>query len=153
MLARHAPPLVVIKDEPGDYQLTTDKPVVIGKRKMDSVWFAGLTATKSGITLRFMPAYCNPEFSAKLSPMFMKTLKGKACFHIGKFPPEFASATEGALKLGVDAYRNRGWLSPLAVGLGHLYAPSSNRQGCQSDESDDRRGLRSWCDRVAHDDG
>ena len=110
MLARLAPPMVVLKDEPGDYQLTSSKPVVIGKRKMESVWFAGLKATKSGLTLHFLPVYCDPTLGEKLPPVFMKTLKGKACFHYGKLSPELAKATEEALALGMEAYRSRGWL-------------------------------------------
>jgi hypothetical protein len=110
MLSRCVPPFVVIKDEPGDYQLTSPKPVTIGKRKLDSVWFAGLTTTKTGVTLHFMPVYGDPKMAGKLSPVFMKTLKGKACFHLGNFPAELAAATEAALELGVEAYRARGWL-------------------------------------------
>lgn len=110
MLSQLTPPMVVLKDEPGDYQLTASKPVVIGKRKMDSVWFAGLKATKSGVTLHFMPVYCDPTLGEKLPPVFMKTLEGKACFHLGKFSPELSSATEEALTLGLESYRARGWL-------------------------------------------
>jgi|SRR5579863_6699542 len=110
ILRRHVPPFVVIKDEPGKYELTSPKPATIGARKLDSVWFAGLSATKSGVTLHFMPVYGDPGIAEKLSPVFMRTLKGKACFHLGNFPPELAEATEQALEFGLEAYRARGWL-------------------------------------------
>ncbi len=110
MLAAHVPPFVVIKDEPGDYQLTGPKPVTFGKRKMDSAWFAGLAANKGGITLHYMPIYGDSTLGSQLSPIFMKTLKGKACFHLGKFGPELERATEEAIRVGVEAYRSRDWV-------------------------------------------
>ena len=110
MLRKFTPPMVVLKDEAGDFQVTTAKPAVIGERKMDSVWFAGLKATKSDVTLHFLPVYIDPKLGEQLPPLFMKTLKGKACFHLGKFSPELSLATEEALTLGLEFYRARGWL-------------------------------------------
>lgn len=109
LLSNYAPPMVVLKDEPGDYQLTGPKPAVIGKRKMDSVWFAGLKATKSDVTLHFLPVYGDPKLAEKLPALFMKALKGQACFHLGQFGPELSAATEAALEIGAAAYRDRGW--------------------------------------------
>jgi hypothetical protein len=110
ILAKFSPPLVVLKDAPGDYQLTTDKPAVVGTRKMDSVWFAGLAATKNGVTLHFLPIYGDPSLGEKLPKDFMKVLKGKACFHVGKLNPELSTSVEEALEVGLQAYRDRGWL-------------------------------------------
>ena len=110
MLSKHVPPLVVIKDEPEAFHLTGTKPAVIWGRKRDSVWFAGLAVTKKGITLHFMPVYGNAELGEELPAVFMKTLKGQACFHVGNLTPELADATEEAIAIGIEAYRTREWL-------------------------------------------
>jgi hypothetical protein len=57
-----------------------------------------------------MPIYMDSSLGERLSPLFMKTLKGKSCFHLGKFGPDLAAATEEALRLGVERYRQRGWV-------------------------------------------
>lgn len=110
LLLAHVPPLVVLKDVPGDFQVTGPKPVVIDKRKMDSVWFAGIKANKGDITLHYLPIYGDPSLGERLNPKFMKVLKGKACFHMGAFNSELQEATAEALDTGVEAYKSRGWI-------------------------------------------
>ncbi len=110
MLSSLVPPLAVLKDVPGDFQITATKHVVIDKRKMAGVWFAGLKMNKAAVTLHFLPVYGDPKLSEKLPPAFMQTLKGKACFHFAKISPELEVDVKEALEIGLAAYKSRDWL-------------------------------------------
>jgi hypothetical protein len=46
----------------------------------------------------------------KLGPELLTTLKGKACFHIKKDDPVLFEQIEKALRIGVDAYKAKGWI-------------------------------------------
>jgi len=46
----------------------------------------------------------------KLSPALLKLLQGKTCFHVKAMNEELKKDIEAALVLGIQAYRERGWL-------------------------------------------
>ena len=110
MLKRHMPPLVAAKDLPSEYHVSVGKPVVVNNRKMNPMWFGVVKANKVSVTLHYMPVYWDPSLAERLSPVFMKTLKGQACFQVDKGGPELMAAIEEAISIGIEAWQSNGWL-------------------------------------------
>jgi hypothetical protein len=57
-----------------------------------------------------MPVYMSDVVRRKLDAELLKCLKGKACFHIKKNDPALFDQVEKALRIGVDAYKAKGWI-------------------------------------------
>jgi hypothetical protein len=110
MLQKHMPPLVAVKDIAGEYHVSVGKPVVVNNRKMDPMWFGVVKANKVSVTLHYMPVYWDPSLAEQLPPVFMKTLKGQACFQVDKGGPELMAAVEDAIGIGIKAFQSRDWL-------------------------------------------
>ncbi len=98
------------RDEPGYYDLWSERDVVIDGRSRDSVYFAGLVVQKSYVGLYYMPVYTHGEAEALLGPDLMRLLRGKSCFHVRELTPQLRRQVEDALKLGLKLYRERGWV-------------------------------------------
>lgn len=93
-----------------DYQLNSEKPVVIDGRKRDEMYFAGLIQQKDSVGFYFFPVYCCDELKARLSPELLKHLDGRACFHFKRLTPALKKDIQAALKIGLKAYRERKWI-------------------------------------------
>ena len=93
-----------------DYQLYSEKPVVVEGRKRDEMYFAGLIQQKGSIGFYFFPVYSCEDVKAKLSPELLKHLDGKACFHFNQLTLELKKDVREALKVGLKAYRERKWI-------------------------------------------
>jgi hypothetical protein len=93
-----------------DYQLYTQKPVVVLGRKRDEMYFAGLIQQKGSVGFYFFPVYCCEDVKAKLSPELLQYLGGKACFHFNKLTPGLKKDVAAALKIGRKAYLERQWI-------------------------------------------
>ncbi len=93
-----------------DYQLYSERPVVVDGRKRDEMYFAGLIQQKGSVGFYFFPVYSCDDVRSKLSPELLKHLDGKACFHFKQLTPELKKDVRGALKIGLKAYRERKWM-------------------------------------------
>ena len=110
LLSAYAPPLVPKMDDASHYDLWSIKDLVIEGRKRKEVYFAGLIIQKGYVGFYFMPVYADAEMKAVFEPELRKLLKGKSCFHVKKLTPELLGQVGSALKLGFEAYRERGWV-------------------------------------------
>jgi hypothetical protein len=102
------------RDEPGYYDLWSEKELVIEGRRRTEVFFAGLIVQKSYVGFYFMPVYADPgladaERTDVFGPELLATLKGKSCFHIKRLTPELEAQIAAALDAGYDLYVARGW--------------------------------------------
>jgi hypothetical protein len=113
LLAEHSPPFVArtggVRGK-RDYQLWSERDVVIDGRPRSEVYFAGLIGQKSYVGFYYMPAYAEPERRALFAPELLKLLKGKACFHVRRLDDELAGHVEQALADGRRLYEERGWV-------------------------------------------
>lgn len=95
----------------GKYDLWSEKDLIdpLGKPRKE-MNFASLVVQSNYLGFYYMPVYCNPNLAGKLAPELMKTLKGKACFHIKSLSPVMLGHIREALKLGYAFYREQGWV-------------------------------------------
>ena len=100
----------VRRDEPGYYDLWSDKDVVIAGRRKKEVFFAGLIVQKGYVGFYFMPVYAERELLTLFGPELLKTLKGKSCFHIRRLSGELEEQLAAALAAGSRLYEERGWV-------------------------------------------
>ena len=89
-----------------DYHLILRKPLVIGGRQRDELWFASIIQQKDSVGFYFSP----PDVKGKLSPELLKHLDGKSCFHFKTLPPAMKKHVQAALKVGLESYRKKKWL-------------------------------------------
>ena len=94
----------------GQVALVTNKPVVIEGRRRDELWFVSMLIQKGYVGFYYMPVYMNEPVRRQLKPELLKTLKGKACFHIKKIDPPLLAQIDDALRIGYDAYKKMGWV-------------------------------------------
>jgi hypothetical protein len=110
LLEPYAAHFTVRRDEPGYYDLWSEKNVVIEGRKRTEIFFAGLIIQKSYVGFYYMPVYADSELAAVFGPGLLRLLKGKSCFHIRHLSPELREQVTQALALGYKLYEERGWL-------------------------------------------
>ena len=113
LLAQHAPPFAERSGGiPGkrDYQLWSERDVVIEGRPRTEVYFAGLIVQKSYVGFYFMPVYTEPERKGLFAPGLLKLLKGKSCFHVRRLDDELLDQVGAALAEGRRLYEARGWV-------------------------------------------
>ena len=94
----------------GQIALVTNKPVVIEGRQRDELWFVSMLVQKGYVGFYYMPVYMNEPVRRQLKPELLKTLKGKACFHIKNTDPLLMEQIREALEIGFDAYKKMGWI-------------------------------------------
>ena len=102
--------LVIRGGKDGQVALMTTKPVVIDGRKKDELWLASALIQKGYVGFYYMPVYMNDVVRGKLGAELLKTLKGKACFHIKKDDPVLFEQIEKAMQLGVAFYKKQEWI-------------------------------------------
>jgi hypothetical protein len=93
-----------------DYQLWSERPVVIEGRKREEVYFAGVIAQKGYVGSYFMPVYTHPEQKGIFAPELLALLRGKSCFHVRHLDDALVAHVEDALGRGFELYRERGWV-------------------------------------------
>lgn len=71
---------------------------------------ASVILQKGYVGFYYMPVYMQPEVRKKISPALMKLLKGKSCFYVKELTPEVREGIAGALKIGEECFRGRGWI-------------------------------------------
>lgn len=93
-----------------EYDLWSEKNVILLGRERKEIYFAGLKMLKSDITLHFMLLYTNPEVRELVHPDLLKLLKGKSCFHIKKIDDVLMAHIADALDKGYKIYRQNEWV-------------------------------------------
>jgi hypothetical protein len=117
MMARHAPPFKEgtgqIRDK-RDYHLIVQQPVVLAPNayggKPYQVAMARRVLQKDFVGFYYMPAYMTPGIKKRMNPELAKLLKGKSCFRVKMLTPELRKGIREALELGVECFRERGWV-------------------------------------------
>jgi len=110
ILAPYAEHFTVRVDEPGHYELWSDKEVVIDGRRKKSVHFAALIIQKHYVGFYYMPIYAETGLANFFGAELLATLKGKSCFYIKRLTPEIRQQMADALAKGLALYRERGWV-------------------------------------------
>ena len=110
LLTPYAPRLQARKDEPGYYDLWSEKEIVAAGRRRTEVFFAGVIIQKSFVGFYFMPLYADDDLSRMFGPELLAKLKGKSCFHLKRMTPELRAQIEAALAAGWRLYEERGWV-------------------------------------------
>lgn len=109
-LAAFAPPYAVTLDRPGRFELWSQKEIEFAGKTRSETFFAGLIFQSNYVGLYYMPIYVDPGLGKKLSPALLKLLKGKSCFHVKALDEGLYQEVAGALKVGHQAYKERGWV-------------------------------------------
>lgn len=102
--------LQVEADKAGQLHLHTQKPVEILGRKRDGLFFASLIVQKGYVGFYFMPVYTDVFLKKEIAPELLKTLKGKACFHIKKLDDILKQQIKQAMDAGYACYKSKGWI-------------------------------------------
>lgn len=93
-----------------EYDLWSDKNVVLLGKERNEIYFAGLKIMTSSVTLHFMLIYTNPEVKELLHPDLIKLLKGKSCFHFKKLDEMLMEHITQALDIGYKTYKQNEWV-------------------------------------------
>lgn len=93
-----------------EYDLWSDKNVVLMGKERNEIYFAGLKIMTSSVTLHFMLIYTNPEVKELLHPDLIKLLKGKSCFHFKKLDETLMEHITQALDIGYKTYKQNEWV-------------------------------------------
>lgn len=106
MLARHGASLVVVRDEPGDFQVETTRSGPSGTRP----WFGAVQARDSHVSVHLMPVHSHPDLLGGVSAELRDRMQGKSCFN---FTPQEASPRligelSELIDLGLQRYRADG---------------------------------------------
>ena len=97
------------RDEPGYYDLWSEREVMVNDKKRDSVYFASLIIQKSYVGFYFMPVYTHEEAKDLFGDEMLSLLKGKSCFYLKELTPEIKRQMKHALEGGLKLYRERDW--------------------------------------------
>jgi len=110
LLEPYAEHFTVRRDEPGYYDLWSERDLVIADRKRKEVYFAGIIIQKSYVGFYYMPIYTDTSAEEFFGPELLSLLKGKSCFYIKELTPVLQAQIERVLKEGFELYRSRGWV-------------------------------------------
>jgi hypothetical protein len=110
LLMPYATRLKARKDEPGYFDLWSEREIVVDGRRREDVYFAGAIIQKSYVGFYFMPLYADDDLSRVFGPELLARLKGKSCFHLRRMTPEIRAQIETALAAGWRLYEERGWV-------------------------------------------
>ena len=110
LIEPYAQSLTARRDEPGYYDLWSEKAVEIAGRSRKDVFFCGLIIQKSYVGFYFMPVYADQGLTAVFGPDLLATRKGKSCFHLKRLTPELKDQIVAALAAGWRLYEERDWV-------------------------------------------
>ena len=99
----------VRRDEPGYYDLWSERDVEIDGRRRSEVFFAGLIIQKAFVGFYFMPVYADGDLADVFGADLLATLKGKTCFHLTRLTEDLERQLREALHAGHELYVSRGW--------------------------------------------
>ena len=80
LFAPYRPPLVAVRDEPGDLYLETPS----SASYPNGFYFGAVKIGKRYVSYHLMPVYVHPELLAEVSPELRRRMQGKSCFNFTK---------------------------------------------------------------------
>ena len=92
LFAPFRPPLVAVRDDPGDLYLETPPSAAYPK----GFYFGAVKTGKRYISYHLMPVYVHPDLLERLSPELRRRMQGKSCFNFTR-PDEALLAELGQL--------------------------------------------------------
>jgi hypothetical protein len=110
ILLDYAPPMLVVTDDAGKFELVTNKEITMRGAVRKNLCFASLMVQSSYVGLYLMHVYARPENIQQLGPELRKALKGKSCFHIPKLDGNLSAQIRSALDQGLVCYRELGFI-------------------------------------------
>jgi hypothetical protein len=102
--------LILHTDTGGQANLVSHKPVEIKGKLRKELWFVSALIQKGYVGFYYTPVSTQGDLSKHFSEGFVKSLKGKSCFHIKKKDPVLLKDIEKAIQLGFDTYVLKGWI-------------------------------------------
>jgi hypothetical protein len=106
LMARHAASLVVIRDDPGDFQVETTHSGPSGTR----MWFGAVQRRRSHVSVHLMPVYSHPDLLGGMSDELRGRMQGKSCFNFTprNATPKLLAELSELVDLGLQRYRADG---------------------------------------------
>jgi hypothetical protein len=102
--------LEVTKSLDTAFELQGTKPITMGKKSMDRVFFGSVVIGSGKVTYHFFPVYTHPQVFAPLPEKLAKAFGGKSCIHVKREDPELYALLEEMTEKGFELYRMNGWL-------------------------------------------
>ncbi|MDB5211839.1 MAG: hypothetical protein JWQ30_2666 [Sediminibacterium sp.] len=102
--------LVLHNDKPSQAHLVSHKPVEIGGKTRNELWFASALVQKGYVGFYYSPRYVDGDLKKHFSDAFVKCLKGGGCFHIKKNDPALMADIKKAIKIGYEACIEKDWI-------------------------------------------
>jgi hypothetical protein len=93
-----------------EYDLWSEKNVIVDGRKKNEIYFAGLKIHKSHVGFYFMPVYAQPEIKEIFHPDLLKLLEGLSCFRIKTLDEALMEHIADALDQGYKIYKKNEWV-------------------------------------------
>ncbi|MBI5326255.1 MAG: DUF1801 domain-containing protein [Ignavibacteriae bacterium] len=110
ILKKFEKPLEPKMDSEKGYDLWSVKELVIDGRKRSEIFFASIVIQSKYVGFYYMPIYTDTNLKEIFKPELLKTLKGKACFHIKNLDDELEKQIRYALETGYKLYKKRAWI-------------------------------------------
>ena len=107
ILAAHAATLVVTRDQPGDYYLSTKK---FHPTNRQPLCFGMVRTGKNYVSFHLMPVYGHPPLLAGMSPALKKRMQGKACFNFTAIDETLFTELTDLTAHGYAAFAKAGYL-------------------------------------------
>lgn len=110
LLEPYADDFTVRLDTPGEYELWSEREMVVADRPRKELFFAGLRIQKTFVGFYYMPVYAEADLAGFFGAELLATLKGKSCFRIKRLTAELREQIGSALERGLELYKERGWV-------------------------------------------
>ena len=106
VLADRTSPLVVLRDEAGDFQVESTKTDPRGK----PMWFGAVQMRKRYVSFHLMPVYTHPDVLDGASDALLARMQGKSCFNFTATTatPELMAELSALVDTGLARYRAEG---------------------------------------------
>jgi hypothetical protein len=102
ILQRHVPPLLVVVDKPGDYQVAS--PTLVD-RIGRPLFMAAVQIKKSYVSYHFIPVYAKPELLESVSPALRRRMQGRSCFNFAAIDATQSKELAALTRTGIAAMR------------------------------------------------
>lgn len=106
VLAKFAPPLKVVADEPGKYLIVTKA----NSWKGGPMSFGAVQQGKAYVSYHLMPLYIHPHLVKLVSPALKKRMQGLACFNFRAADKSLFAELARLTGKGLDQYRSQNLL-------------------------------------------
>ena len=103
--------ILEIDNTSGKYSLSTTKPIIVdGEVHENGYYFAGLRELKNIVGFYFTPIHAIPELRDQIPERLAVIQKGNTCFNVKQMTDEMERDLKELMKIGIDAYREMGWI-------------------------------------------